>query len=57
MLVGLIGLLGNSLAIFWFYKKMFQRNFHQLMLTLAIYDIIYVILAIFIFALPNLYPR
>ena len=54
--VGVVGMIGNSLAIFWFSRKKIQKNFHQLMLTLAIYDFIYIILALTIFGLPNLYP-
>ena len=57
VLVGLLGLIGNSLAIFWFSRKKIQRNFHQLMFTLAIYDMLYIIMAIIIFALPHLCPR
>ena len=35
---------------------MVQRNFHHLMLFLAVFDLIYVCLSITIFSMPSLFP-
>ena len=48
------GLFGNCLSILVFQKKKFQRNFHQLMSFLALYDLLYIILALTLFSLPQL---
>ena len=56
VIVGLLGMVGNSMAIYWFSRKKIQRNFHQLMFTLAIYDMFYIVISLIIFGLPNLYP-
>jgi len=56
LLIGLFGVVGNFISIIWFSRKIVQRNFHNLMLFLAIFDLLYVCLSITIFSLPNLFP-
>jgi len=55
--VGLGGIVGNILGIFWFYKKVAQRNFHQLMLSLAVVDTVYILGNFFIFSVPSIHGR
>jgi len=52
--IGLLGVLGNSLCIIWFSRKAAQRNFHQLMQCLAGFDLMYVSLSIIMFGVPSI---
>jgi len=54
VLVGVLGIIGNICCIFWFSQKVVQKNFHQLMLSLAVCDLLYVLLSIALFGLPNI---
>eukprot|EP00095_Tigriopus_kingsejongensis_P007527 maker-scaffold103_size370364-snap-gene-2.27 protein:Tk07527 transcript:maker-scaffold103_size370364-snap-gene-2.27-mRNA-1 annotation:"fmrfamide receptor" len=51
--MGLIGLIGNTLAILVFSRQRVQKNFHALMVTLAVFDITYILVSIAVFALPQ----
>ena len=54
MIVGSFGLLGNCLLLGIFAKLEQKTNFHRLMITMEIYDIIYIILCILIFVVPEI---
>ena len=53
--LGILGISGNLLGILVFSYKKFQKHFYTLMITNAIYDLIYLIMAIMLFALPTLF--
>ena len=53
--VGILGIFGDLLAILVFSCKKFQRQFYTLLITIAIYDLIYLVMAIMLFALPTLF--
>ena len=53
--VGVLGILGNISLIWLFSKK--KKNFHHLMLTLALYDLVYITMNLFLFGFPNFFPR
>ena len=55
VLVGLLGILGNISLICVFSKK--KKNFHRLMLVLALYDILYILMSLIIFGIPNIFQR
>ena len=55
LIVCIAGLFGNSAAIIVFGKpKQTQRNFYTFMFYLAVFDLVYVIIAILLFSLPEL---
>lgn len=50
---GILGIVGNVAAVIVFILRIhIQRNFHSLMICLAVYDLIYIISNILIFSLP-----
>lgn len=51
--IGVIGLIGNILAILVFARQRVQKNFHTLMVALAVFDIEYILMNIAVFALPQ----
>ena len=53
--IGLVGALGNFLCIHVFSKASAQKSFHHLMVTLAIFDLLYITMAFLLFSLPELY--
>lgn len=55
LISGCFGILGNCLLIQMFMKSNTKLNFHRLMITLAIYDTIYIALCILVFAVPELF--
>jgi len=55
--VGIFGIIGNISGILWFSRKLIQKNFHQLMLSLAFCDLLYVLLSIFLFGLPSIFSN
>ena len=57
LITGSVGLFGNCILIYWFFKLNRKLNFHYLMLTLAAYDTIYVLLCILVFAIPKLFQN
>ena len=56
-IVGVLGICGNisAIAIFWarFYKKS-GHTFHHLMMALSVFDLIYILMSLYIFALPQM---
>ena len=52
---GFVGILGNCLLIGLFFKKDTKVNFHKLMIGLAIYDVIYILLSIIMFSVPEIF--
>ena len=54
MILGGFGILGNCVLVGLFVKLRNKLNFHRLMITLAIYDIIYILLCIIVFAVPQI---
>ena len=54
ILFGLIGIFGNISLIRLFWKKDMKLNFHQLMISLAITDTIFILLSIAMFSLPEI---
>ena len=54
MAVGILGLIGNVSAIILFSRLENQLKFHQLMMTLSVFDTLYVVVSILLFAMPQL---
>ena len=52
--MGCLGLFGNIFSIVMFSRKKFQKNFHQLMSCLAVYDLFYILQALVLFTAPQL---
>ena len=52
-----IGLVGNSLCVLLFSLRCTRRNFHHLMMGLAVYDMIYLSCALILFTIPHMMPR
>ena len=57
VLFGAIGCVGNIMCIIIFSQKIVQKSFHHLMLSLAIFDLLYILTSIMLFGLPTLYPE
>jgi len=57
LLVGVFGVVGNTSGIIWFSRKLIQKNFHQLMLSLALCDLLYVLLNIVLFGIPSVFKH
>lgn len=51
--VGIIGIIGNTCALYLFSRKQLQMKFHRLMLMLASFDNLYCLLSILLFAIPQ----
>ena len=56
-ITGCFGVLGNCLLIKTFVKLEEKVNFHHVMITLAIFDTIYILLCIIVFAMPEMLPE
>ena len=54
IIFGIIGLFGNYSLIRLFAKKETKLNFHKLMMTLSVYDTIYILLSMAVFSLPEI---
>ena len=54
MIVGSFGILGNFFFVVFFMTLKEKLNFHRLMITLAVFDTIYIILSMLEFSLPEL---
>ena len=52
-MVGCLGLVGNMLCVQTFAQKSPLKCFHHLMLSLAVFDSLYILMAIFLFGLVN----
>ena len=57
LFVGVFGVVGNTSGIIWFSRKLIQKNFHQLMLSLALCDLLYVLLNILLFGVPSIFKH
>ena len=57
VIVGLIGAFGNVSCIYSFSRKQNLKNFHRLMLSTAVAELVYITAAILLFATPQLAPR
>eukprot|EP00095_Tigriopus_kingsejongensis_P005175 maker-scaffold237_size242172-snap-gene-1.31 protein:Tk05175 transcript:maker-scaffold237_size242172-snap-gene-1.31-mRNA-1 annotation:"fmrfamide receptor" len=55
-IVGIIGLVGNGISIWTFSRQRVHRIFHNLLLVLAIFDILYVVCSIHLFSLRIFWP-
>ena len=53
--IGLFGIIGNIWGIAVFSKT--QKCFHNLMLALAIFDLLYILATVLLFGLPAIYPE
>ena len=53
--VGLVGLVGNVMAILIFSRQLVQRNFHALMVTLSVFDSLYIVVSVLVFAAPQFF--
>ena len=49
------GLVGNILCVLLFSREVAQKSFHHLMVFLAIFDLLYILMALLLFCLPELY--
>ena len=54
MITGSFGVIGNCMLIKMFAQLEQKVNFHQLMITLAIFDSIYILLCMLLFAIPEI---
>eukprot|EP00093_Oithona_nana_P010296 10296.XXX_11224_14252_1 [CDS] Oithona nana genome sequencing. len=55
-IVGIIGLFGNGVSVWTFWRQRVHRIFHNLLLILAIFDMIYVACSIHLFSLAKFWP-
>jgi len=52
--VGCLGIIGNCWLLGMFARLQAKLNFHKLMMTLAVYDNLYIVLCMMIFSLPEI---
>ena len=57
MIIGTFGIIGNISAIVVFTRQSLQKSFYGLMLSLAVFDLIFIITVIFGFGIPSLSPE
>ena len=53
LVVGIFGIIGNVSAVTIFARQPLQKNFHALMMTLAIFDLIHILMSITLFTIPQ----
>ena len=53
MIVGILGMVGNLSAITVFARQHLQKNFHALMLSLAVFDLVYILANFLCFSNDN----
>ena len=53
--IGSMGLFGNLLCILIFSRERAQKSFHHLMVFLAIFDLLYILMALLLFGVPEVY--
>ena len=53
LIIGILGIIGNVMAIVVFARHTLQKNFHALMLSLSAFDLIYITASILIFSIPQ----
>lgn len=51
--VGILGIIGNVAAITVFSRQHLQKNFHALMLSLSLFDLIYIVAMILVFSIKE----
>ena len=51
--VGILGIVGNVAAITVFARQHLQKNFHALMMSLAAFDLLYILASILLFSIPQ----
>lgn len=51
--VGILGIIGNVAAITVFSRQHLQKNFHALMLSLSLFDLIYIVAMILAFSIKE----
>jgi len=56
MIIGVFGVLGNISCIISLSVKSNVRNFHRLMMFTAVYELLYITMAIILFSLPHIAP-
>ena len=57
MIIGSFGVIGNFSLIKMFAQLEEKLNFHQLMITLAIFDSAFILLCMIVFAIPEILPQ
>ena len=57
ILVGIFGIIGNCIILGFFVKLDQKINFHHLMISLEVYDTIYIFLSILVFAVPEMFEE
>ncbi len=53
LVIGMVGIVGNVTAIIVFAREKLQKNFHALMLSLAAFDLAYILASILLFSIPQ----
>lgn len=54
LVVGIIGLFGNTICIIMFSRLRLQLKFHRLMILLFVYENIYLLFTMLVFSVPQL---
>ena len=57
IIVGVLGIIGNCSAIVLFARLKLQLKFHRLMMMLASFDLVYVLLSLILFTVPQVNIR
>ena len=55
IVLGCIGLFGNLMCLVVFSQKLTLKCFHHLMMGLAVFDSLYILMAILLFGIPTVY--
>ena len=53
LVIGIVGLIGNALSVYFFFRQKTHKAFHNLLLTLAVFDTVYVVCAILLFSVSK----
>ena len=57
LVIGIFGAFGNLMCISSFCWKRNVRNFHRLMISTAVFELLYIVTAVTLFSVPHLAPR
>ena len=57
LIIGTFGIIGNVSAIVVFTRQNLQKSFYALMLSLAAFDLVYIITSILCYGIPPLSPE
>jgi hypothetical protein len=52
-IIGILGIIGNVAAIIVFARQKVQKNFHAFMISLSVFDLIFIMAAILLFTIPQ----